>query len=211
MQCPSLSKISWTLVNIACILAGLIQLGFIIEGFIKPSLLNTSVKEVNLHDLNFPIEMEICATPGFNETALEQISSEYFYPYERVTYPRNCFYLNLSFLNDMQQEWIDSVEIGFNTTKVEKAEIALYGKSLVANRDVYDNTFDNIGDKIYVSQSGYLNKFAVEISENSYLEEDKSKNCRNYPNPEYASYKECDDDYMRAICKSVYKTTKCQF
>ena len=275
MQCPSLSKISWTLVNIACILAGLIQLGFIIEGFIKPSLLNTSVKEVNLHDLNFPIEMEICASPGFNETALEQmgyepgiwnyffgrsrfnssivgwaghtanfevwgsveevlnmaknhkihdiivassswitlnsgkilqLSSEYFYPYARVTYPRNCFYLNLSFLNDMQQEWIDSVEIGFNTTKIEKVEVALYGKSLVANRDVYDNTFDNIGDKIHVRQPGYLTKFAVEISENSYLEEDKSKNCRNYPNPEYASYKECDDDYMRAICKSANLT-----
>ena len=106
----------------------------------------------------------------------------------------------------MQQEWIDSVEIGFNTTKIEMVEIALYGTSLVANRDIYDHKFDNTGDQIYVSQPGTLKKFAVEISENSYLEEDKSKNCRNYPNPEYVSYKECDDDYMRAICKSANLT-----
>ena len=56
------------------------------------------------------------------------------------------------------------------------------------------------GDAI-VAEPGTFKKYAVEITENSYLEEDTSKKCRNYPNSEYASYKECDDQYMKDICK----------
>ena len=48
-----------------------------------------------------------------------------------------------------------------------------------------------------------MKKYAVEIAGNSYLEEDTSKKCCNYPNSEYASYKECDDQYMKDICERV--------
>ena len=30
-----------------------------------------------------------------------------------------------------------------------------------------------------------------------YLEEDKTKNCRNYPNNEFPSYNDCDENFMR--------------
>ena len=51
-------------------------------------------------------------------------------------------------------------------------------------------------------KKGKFRKYAVEISKNVYLEEDKSKNCQNYPNPDFGSYKECDEQYMRDICNS---------
>ena len=92
--------------------------------------------------------------------------------------------------------------MNFNTTKAEKIQITFYGGSLAANREIYDDTFDTTGDAIILEKST-INKYAVEISGNSYLEEDKSKKCRNYPNTEYASYKECDDQYMRNICDRV--------
>ena len=74
MHCPKI--MFWRLIDLACILAALLQLGFIIEGFIKPTLLNTSVKEVDLRDMDFPIEIKICAQPGFNETALREMGYE---------------------------------------------------------------------------------------------------------------------------------------
>ena len=84
MQRPDMSIMSWRLINIACVLAAIVQLGFILESFIKPTLLNTSVKEIDLQDIDFPIEIKICAQPGFNETALKEMGYEegiwnYFY------------------------------------------------------------------------------------------------------------------------------------
>ena len=32
------------------------------------------------------------------------------------------------------------------------------------------------------------------------MEDDKSKNCREYPNSEYASYMDCDNQYVKKIC-----------
>ena len=46
-------------------------------------------------------------------------------------------------------------------------------------------------------------KYAVEISKNVYLQEDESKNCRNYPNSELSSYVDCDELYMKNICKRI--------
>ena len=41
--------------------------------------------------------------------------------------------------------------------------------------------------------TGYI----VKIKENVFVEEDPSQTCRNYPTSEFASYKECDDQYVR--------------
>ena len=71
MHCPNI--LSWRLIDLACVLAALLQLGFLIEGFIQPTLLNTSVKEVDLREMDFPIEIKVCAQPGFNETALREM------------------------------------------------------------------------------------------------------------------------------------------
>ena len=270
MHCPNMSTMSWNLINIACILAAIIQLGFIIESFIKPTLMNTSVKEIDLQDIDFPIEIKICAQPGFNETALNEmgyqqgiwsyffgrsrfnssiigwaghtsdfgvmgsveevfnmvsnhniediinwsvvwfssgrhqnLSLQQYHLAGRVNYPHNCFRLNLTFLNELREERINTLEINFNTSKTERIQLDLHGGSLMANRDIHDDTFGATGDAIVVAKKGTYNKYAVEISGNSYLEEDKSKKCRNYPNSEYASYKECDDQYMKDICKRV--------
>ena len=270
MHCPDMSIMSCRLINIACILAATIQLGFILESFIKPTLLNTSVKEIDLQDIDFPIEIKICAQPGFNETALEEmgyeegiwsyfkgksrfnssiigwaghtadfgvkssveevlnkmrnhrikdiinrskvkfrsgkyqnVSKEQFHLADRVNYPHNCFRLNLTFLNEIQEDRINTLEIHFNATKTHRIQVDFHGGSMIANRDIYDDTFGTTGDAIVVEKPGTYYKYAVEISGNSYVEEDTSKKCRDYPNSEYASYKECDDQYMRDICKKV--------
>ena len=60
--------------------------------------------------------------------------------------------------------------------------------------------FNQKGDLITVTP-GRKHKYGVEISKNEYLEEDKSKRCRKYPNSEYASYMACDDQFVRDICE----------
>ena len=45
-----------------------------------------------------------------------------------------------------------------------------------------------------------LNQFAmfrVKIQKKVFIEGEPGTTCRNYPNPEFESYKECDDKYMR--------------
>ena len=81
MQRPDMSIMSWRLINIACILAALIQLGFILKGFIRPNLLNTSVQEIDLGEIDFPIEIKICAQPGFNETTLKEMGYNHIWGY----------------------------------------------------------------------------------------------------------------------------------
>jgi hypothetical protein len=42
-----------------------------------------------------------------------------------------------------------------------------------------------------------IRRFVVNIKKSVFVEEDPTKNCRNYPNPDYASYRECDDQWMK--------------
>ena len=52
---------------------------------------------------------------------------------------------------------------------------------MATNRDITEHFFYSTGDSMK-TRSGTIHKFVMEISENVYNEQDKSKNCRNYPN-----------------------------
>ena len=118
----------------------------------------------------------------------------------RVNYPHNCYTLDLSNVAQLRSESIKTLFITFKSGNLDKVQISLQGSTIASNREIFDNSFYARGDKISVTP-GRINKYAVEISKNVYLEEDKSKKCRDYPNSEYASYMECDDQFMKDICK----------
>ena len=239
------------------------------RGFIYPTLLNTDASEIDLRDIGFPLDIKICAEPGFNETAIEEagydrspwtyfngvsrfnssivgwaghtkdfgvkgnveevfkkvrnhiaveevISSiwmdfdtedDSYLPLKhatlkRVNYPHNCYTLDFSSVTQMRQESIKTLGISFKSGNLEQVQISLQGITLATNRDIFDNSFYTKGDKITVTP-GRINKYAVEISKNVYLEEDKSKKCADYPNSDFDSYMECDDRYMKNICQRV--------
>ena len=46
-----------------------------------------------------------------------------------------------------------------------------------------------------------MKRYGVEISENIYVEEDKDKHCREYPNEQYESFGDCDHKYLKMVCK----------
>ena len=45
--------------------------------------------------------------------------------------------------------------------------------------------------------------YIVRIKTDVLVEEDPSKTCRNYPNDNFASYKDCDDQFMRGKLEEV--------
>ena len=260
----------WCLVNIVCVLAVLTQLFFILMVFVNPDQLNTDTSEIALQDIDFPLDIKICAEPAFDESAIVEAGygtewNQYDYftgrsrfnrsifgwaghtpdsgvvgsveevldkvrnhkvdnivefiqfqsnnnngetrlrvpvHLTRVNYPQNCYTVNLTHVNKATSDGVKTLKMSFKTEKTKSVKINLQSSTLNSNREMYDNAFYTKGDPIYV-EPGKFRKYAVEISKNVYLEEDKSKNCRDYPNQDFASYMDCDEQHMKNICKSM--------
>ena len=122
----------------------------------------------------------------------------------RVNYPQNCYSVNLTQIGKASaaEGSVKMLKMAFKTEKIKSVSINLQSRTLTSNREMYDNAFYTKGDPIF-AEPGRFRKYAVEISKNVYLEEDKSKNCRDYPNSEFASYMDCDEQHMKNICKSM--------
>ena len=54
--------------------------------------------------------------------------------------------------------------------------------------------FPNLGERVDFANS-WENQYAVKILGSQVAEEDPGNDCRNYPNDDFLSYKDCDDDY----------------
>ena len=39
-------------------------------------LLNTSLEQIDLHDIEVPVGVKICAEPGFNESAITKLGND---------------------------------------------------------------------------------------------------------------------------------------
>ena len=71
-------------------------------------------------------------------------------------------------------------------------------RKTLARRRLIQNSFEYEGAKIEL-ESLYSSKtrtYALTISQTINLETDKGKNCKNYPNENFSSYRECDEDYV---------------
>ena len=70
-------------------------------------------------------------------------------------------------------------------------------KSL-ARRRLIQNSFECEGAKIGLESlySSQTRTYAVTVSQIIDLETDKGKNCMDYPNTNYSSYRECDENFV---------------
>jgi hypothetical protein len=60
------------LLHLLCAAALLVQLGSVLwNGYIRPSVTNTVVEEMKWEDMDVPVVLKICITPGFNPTAIK--------------------------------------------------------------------------------------------------------------------------------------------
>ena len=122
---------------------------------------------------------------------------------ERVNYPYNCYNLDLTNDSRLNGKSFKTMSLNFKTSKqVQAVHIQLHGKTLAAHRQIFDHTVFSTGDVIK-ARPGEHNKFATRIEENVFVEEDDTKNCRSYPNSEFANYRECDDHIVQSICSKA--------
>ena len=72
MKCFLNIKWPWLAVLLICGLAFLVQLRSVYMNYMNPTVFNTVVENMNLHELEFPLVFKICVKPGFNNSALEE-------------------------------------------------------------------------------------------------------------------------------------------
>ena len=73
-------------------------------------------------------------------------------------------------------------------------ELKMEGQNLAAHRDIEAHYFYNIGDVMKLDGWSY---FRVKIKKRVFIEGEAETTCRNYPNSDFESYRDCDDKYMR--------------
>ena len=117
---------------------------------------------------------------------------------ENINQISECQILNFTTNDKIHIRELKRLEIFFNETmwKDLKLEIKLRGRTLASRREIEEHRFYSSGDALEAVDNIY-SSYIVRIKTDVFVEEDPSKNCRNYPNPDFASFKECDDQYMR--------------
>ena len=118
----------------------------------------------------------------------------------RPNYPHNCYTMDIS--NHTRGKLIETLYFYFKSTNRETVQVLVEGNGIETNRDVYDNMLLANGDAID-TEPGSLTKYALKIDQKLFIEEDTSKNCRNYPNKDFDSYAACDDHYMKSLCDAA--------
>ena len=252
----------WILANLACTAILTVQLANVLEGFVKPTTTRTWEEEVLLQDIDFPVVIRICISPGFNETALREVGYNDTWSYfigqsrfndsvfgwaghaedsgtigtvgeilekvsdhkieniftsvfvwtrdgegidipleqlkaSRVSYPNTCWSLALSRMPErkpIQQFFLSIVDLGNHGI-----EIQLNGNTLHVERNIREHIFQSTGDAIKLNEKNVSVAYMVDISQRVFVEEDPTNTCRDYPNQDYLSYQECDDQFVKNL------------
>ena len=257
-----LKKAGWfhLLSYILCISFFSAQMVRLVENLVVPKMTHTSVREVPLKDIEFPLDLKLCVRPSMNSAALEGFgyekaglhyvsgsSSRTNYSYigwgghdlngRNLTSAREVFKkakLNVT-TGILREAWISTYEddlimiqlsdadlvkinrlddchilkldpqsmkgmkditITFNEIMGQNLslELKLQGQGLTTHREIQKHRFDSFGDNMKVNR---FSMYVVKIRETVFVEEDPSQSCCNYPTSEFASYTECDDNYVR--------------
>jgi hypothetical protein len=115
----------------------------------------------------------------------------------RVNFPDNCYTLDLENNEDVKEFGIIDLYIHFRNLENRTVKIFVQGSSLSCDRNINDNRFYSTGDEIKLDKMGKSVRYAVKMKKNVFVEEDSTKKCRNYPNMDHDSYRDCDDQWIR--------------
>ena len=84
--------------------------------------------------------------------------------------------------------------------------IYIEDKNLVCSRPVTENLLLAVGDNIEISkqknnEQHESKRYSISFNKNIFVEEDASKNCKNYPSNEFVTYKECEYSFIHNFYK----------
>ena len=115
---------------------------------------------------------------------------------ELANFPDNCQTLDMTQNSQIRQEGVKQITLKFSPFPANfSIFITLLGKTSGCSRNLAELAFSQMGDQIGVGRN-WEKHFVVKILGNKFPEEDPGNNCRNYPNEEFQSYKDCDNDFL---------------
>ena len=152
-------------------------------------------QKVSLKNLDFFVQ--VTTLSGRKVTLDNQVDIDDIVQEERINYPDNCQTLDVTKNSQIEMEGVKNIKFRFMSIPVNiSVYVDLVGKSSACSRNLAEFAFFHSGDKIVVGN--FLdNKYAIKIFGEKFVEEDPGNDCRNYPNDDFLSYKDCDQDYMK--------------
>ena len=118
---------------------------------------------------------------------------------EKVSWVDDCHVLNMSKVEEEVLKDVRMITFSVSEDMVRNdnisVELKLQGQSLTTRRDILEHSFYSSGDSMTLDNR--FSSFVVKIKKTVFEAKQADKNCRPYPNADFASYKECDSEYMR--------------
>ena len=160
----------WKLVHLACLAAFLVQLGGVLEGFLRPTITSTVVEQKNLQDIDFPLCFKICIKPGFNAIVLNEMGYDtsdgsYGYFSGRSRFNRSVFgwagHTNTSGL-------VDSVSGIYNRISLNASDVFVYLEMYTMTDEVFNLSLDHV----LLARPNYPhNCFTLDLTNNTIVKE----------------------------------------
>ena len=152
-------------------------------------------QNVSLKNLDFSVQ--VTTLSGQKVTLDNQVDDDDIVQEERINYPDNCQTLDVTKNSQIEMEGVKNIKFRFMSIPVNiSVYVDLVGKSSACSRNLAELGFSQSGDRIAIRNS-LDKKYAIKILGEKFVEEDPGNDCRNYPNDDFLSYKDCDDDYMK--------------
>ena len=118
---------------------------------------------------------------------------------EKINRIHACHLLNKKPFANMKSLGLVFNEMQYNTS----VELKLEDQGLRLQREPPPmNHFYSSGERMKLVSKGMF-RYIVKIRERVFIEGDPGQTCRNYPNTEFASYSECDDQYVRKRVEEI--------
>jgi hypothetical protein len=117
----------------------------------------------------------------------------------KLNYPHNCYTLDLTNHAEVRGKGLERLLIYLNelenTVTVHVEGFTMSCSALIPENDFYSESIK--------MEKGKRFDYAIKIEKNVYMEDDPTKNCRNYPNTEFRSYCHCWDQVWKKAYASV--------
>ena len=121
----------------------------------------------------------------------------------RVNYPHNCRSLALSKVPELKSKAIQELYLVVFNLGNNSVEVQLKGSSLDCKRNIKDHHSYSTGDTIKLDEDGVSMAYIVDIGQRVFVEEDPTNTCREYPNADFSTYAQCDDQFMRRLLPNI--------
>ena len=118
-----------------------------------------------------------------------------------VNYYDNCIALDFLKHDIIRKEGISSIWIdmtGKYNSSLMAVEVIPLDRSFLTDRTLKNTRLFYNGPNIVMEKgvpSGTYDDYILELNQDKYVENDPSKNCRNYPYQDYDNYNDCDKNF----------------